>query len=255
MLSIIIMTRNEEKRIGRMLESIRIQNFKDEFEIIVVDAESKDGTREVISRYFNRLPLRIVDGLGKGIGADRNIGGKLSRGELLFFTEGDCFLKRDLLKEIQEAFKDENLMAWSSMAIPNGTSWHIQLTYRIYDVCRYFLTKIPYPFKGYSTSGAILVIRKPIFTQLGGFQEGGMMNDDGVLGRKIRDYCKLNNKQFKFSIDPKTVIYRSMGRFEKGYFSAMQHYVYVLVNFFPFLSPLFKNQMRYEGLVFQHEEN
>jgi len=255
MLSIIIMTRNEEKLIGRMLQSILIQNFKDEYEVIVVDAHSVDRTREIITKYFGLLPIRIVDGLGRGIGADRNLGGSISKGDLLFFTEGDCFLNRGLLEKLSEIFTDNDLVAWSSIALPNHSKWFVQLTYWFYDVCRYFLSKIPYPFKGYSTSGAIIVVRKLIFTKLGGFMEGGDMNDDGELGRKIRDYCEFTRHKFSFNINPKIVVYRSMGRFNRGYFSAMNHYVYVLVNFVPFLERLLKNQMKYEGVVFQDEKN
>lgn len=255
MLSIIIMTKNEEKMIGKMLQSIVIQNYSHEYEILVVDGSSVDRTRNITTSYFNRLPIRIIDGLGKGIGTDRNLGGYSSKGDLLFFTEGDCFLKKGLLNKVVKLFQDPKLVAWSTMAIPNGSSWFVFLTYRIYDVCRYFLSKVPYPLRGYSTSGAIMVIRKPIFLQLGGFKEGGDMNDDGELGRKVCHFCKSKDHTFSFNINPNAIIYRSMGRFDKNYFQAMQHYIYVLVNFFPLLEPLLKNQMRYEGKRFQHEKN
>lgn len=252
MLSIIVMTRNEEARIGRMLRSIVAEEFKDPYEVIIVDANSQDNTRNVASSFSDRLPLRIVLGLGKGIGADRNLGGSISNGDLLFFTEGDCFLKKGLLEKIVELFEDPNLKVWSSIALPNCHSWLINFTYKVYDFMRKVLSHLPYPFKGYSISGASIVIRKPIFLKVGGFQEGGMMNDDGRLGRKIRNYCR-GRRQFLFSLDQGFAVYRSMDRFEKNYFQALNHYVYVWVNFFPFLHPLLKNQMVVEGRRFRTE--
>jgi len=79
LLSIIIMTRNEEKKIGKMLQSIVNQKFHGKYEIIIVDAHSSDNTRKIITSFFNQLPLRIIDGEGKGIGADRNIGGNICK--------------------------------------------------------------------------------------------------------------------------------------------------------------------------------
>lgn len=254
MLSVIIMTRNEEKRIGRMLQSIKDQNFHGEYEIIIVDAHSSDNTRKIISSYFNRLPLRIVDGEGKGIGADRNIGGNCCNGDVLFFTEGDCFLNKGFLFELQRLFRNKNLMSWSTITFPIKSSGLIQFTYKMYDVARYLLTKIPYPFKGYSTSGAILVIRKDVWLKVGGFKEGTNMNDDGFMGRKIRDHYR-GKDQFIFCINPKYPIYRIADRFNNGYFKTLNHYIYVLGNFFPFLLHYLKNQMVYEGQRFTHEKN
>lgn len=252
MLSIIILTRNEEKNIGRMLNSILVQRFKDPYEIVVVDADSEDKTRTIIMNYSNRLPVRIVDGEGKGIGSDRNIGGYVCKGDILFFTEGDCFLKQGFLDQIQQLFKDSNLVAWSTVATPINSSGLIQLTYKVYNVCRYLLTRVPYPLKGYSLSGAILVIRQKPFHDLGGFQDGFDMNDDGYLGRKIRDNYRGKN-QFMFCLDPKYVLYREVERFQQGYFKTLNHYIYVLVNFFPFLVSYLKNQIVYEGKRFKDE--
>lgn len=51
LVSVIIPTLNEEKNIGRCLESIRKQTYpKDKIEIIVVDNDSTDKTREIVRK-------------------------------------------------------------------------------------------------------------------------------------------------------------------------------------------------------------
>jgi glycosyltransferase involved in cell wall biosynthesis len=65
--SVIICTKNAEKLIGRCLRSLDEVQFR---EIILVDASSTDGTQE-IARNFG---CRIVEDLGKGLGAARNLG-------------------------------------------------------------------------------------------------------------------------------------------------------------------------------------
>ena len=50
--SIIVPCRNEEKFIGRCLDSIIAQDYPGEsLEVLVVDGMSEDGTREIVERY------------------------------------------------------------------------------------------------------------------------------------------------------------------------------------------------------------
>lgn len=249
MLSIIIMTRNEAKNIGRMLTSIEQQGFNGDYEVIVVDADSKDRTRDIIMSYSHRLPIHIIDGVGRGIGQDRNVGGQHANGEILVFTEGDCYFKAGLFDHLVILFSDSSLTAWSSCAFPLHSPWYVTLTYKFYDVARYLLTRMRI---GFSTSGAIIVVRKNVFTQIGGFPGGTEMNDDGILGRKVYDVCKRRGR-YVFSIDPQFSIFRAMNRFDKGYFQALDHYLYVITNYFPCFRSLLKNKMVVDGRKFTNE--
>ena len=48
MLSIVIPTSNAEDTIGELLESIRAQDFHDDYEVIIIDNGSKDKTEEIV---------------------------------------------------------------------------------------------------------------------------------------------------------------------------------------------------------------
>jgi len=48
MLSIVIPTSNTEGTIGELLESIRAQDFHEDYEVIIIDNGSKDKTEEII---------------------------------------------------------------------------------------------------------------------------------------------------------------------------------------------------------------
>src|SRR5207248_6212188 len=81
--SIIVPCRNEEKHIGRCLESILANDYpKDRMEILVLDGMSEDGTREIVASYSQAYPIvRLVDNPKKHIPVAMNVGIKAARGE------------------------------------------------------------------------------------------------------------------------------------------------------------------------------
>jgi len=86
----------------------------------------------------------------------------------------------------------------------------------------------PRPNKRFSTSTNFLAVRKACFDKTGGFISD--VNADGIMGRRFSDMGKV-----KFFTSMKVFI--SPRRFLKMGFSRFNfHYLYVLENFFPFLS-------------------
>jgi glycosyltransferase involved in cell wall biosynthesis len=54
--SVVITTKNEEKNIANCLESIKRQTYpQNRIEIIVVDNNSTDGTKEIARKYTKKV--------------------------------------------------------------------------------------------------------------------------------------------------------------------------------------------------------
>lgn len=91
--SIIINTKNEEGDIERLLKSITDQLHKN-YEIILVDNNSTDKTKEITNKYtkniYNKGPERS---------AQRNYGAKKAQGEYLLFLDADMELPTGLIVE------------------------------------------------------------------------------------------------------------------------------------------------------------
>ena len=113
--SVIIPVRNEEKNIGRLLDSLMHQSIsKDNFEVILVDDQSEDNTVAVAKNIFENsgLSWRILS-LGpedRGNAPKKNAVTKAihyARNELIFCTDGDCELPFDLLSEYQKIFTNK----------------------------------------------------------------------------------------------------------------------------------------------------
>jgi len=84
--SIIIPTYNRAEYIGKAIESVLAQTYKD-YEIIIVDDGSIDNTKQVLEPYMNRIRY-ICQGNG-GVSAARNTGIKAAKGKWIAFLDSD----------------------------------------------------------------------------------------------------------------------------------------------------------------------
>ncbi len=98
--TVIVPARNEEQKIERCLRSLTIQDYPD-FEVIVVDGNSEDRTKEIVSEQFPRVslieePPRPEGWVGKPWAC--HVGFKHASGDVLLFTDADTVHQRDSLK-------------------------------------------------------------------------------------------------------------------------------------------------------------
>lgn len=88
--SVVIPVRNRRVLLERLLESLDAQTYRD-FEVVVVDDGSTDGSGEVAAgRTVGERLVRVVDGCGHGAVAARCRGVTDACGEILAFTDSDC---------------------------------------------------------------------------------------------------------------------------------------------------------------------
>lgn len=85
--SVVVVTKNEERHIANCLESLVRQDYpSDKYEVIVVDAGSTDRTQEIAGKYPVKL---IIDDYGT-LGHQRNTAIENSHGKYVVFTDADC---------------------------------------------------------------------------------------------------------------------------------------------------------------------
>jgi glycosyltransferase involved in cell wall biosynthesis len=85
--SVIVPTYNRREYIGKALDSILAQTYKN-FEIIVVDDGSTDGTKDFLERNYRRRITYLYQE-NKGASAARNLGILHSRGKFIAFLDSD----------------------------------------------------------------------------------------------------------------------------------------------------------------------
>lgn len=107
-ISVVIPAYNEEKYIGKCLESLINQEEKPS-EIIVVDNNCTDKTAEIAKKYGARVVKEKKQGMIQARGAGFNA----AKFEIIARTDADTILPQDWISKIKEAFKDPNLGALS----------------------------------------------------------------------------------------------------------------------------------------------
>lgn len=85
MLSVICPIYNEEKYIGKCIESILAQDYpKDDLEVLFVDGMSTDRTRDIVTEYTKKYPfIRLIDNPDRIVPPAMNIGIKASKGSII----------------------------------------------------------------------------------------------------------------------------------------------------------------------------
>ncbi len=108
-LSVITINKNNAKGLEKTIKSVVNQTFND-FEYIVIDGASTDGSIEIIKKYQDKISHWISEP-DKGIYNAMNKGIKLARGEyLLFLNSGDKFYDNNVLENVFKHQFDQDIV-------------------------------------------------------------------------------------------------------------------------------------------------
>lgn len=114
--SVVIITRNEERYIKDLLDSLVTQTILP-FEIIVVDAESDDNTQQIIRRYMKKYDY-VKLYIQKGTRGDgRNYGANKATGDIIAFIDADCIANSFWVQELIEGLKNADVVAGQSVRL------------------------------------------------------------------------------------------------------------------------------------------
>ena len=109
--SIIIPCRNEEKFIGKCLDSIIAQDYpKDRIEVLVIDGRSTDRTREIVKKYAQKYPfIKVLDNPRKITPTALNIGIKKAKGEIIIRMDAHNVYEESYVSKCVKYLKEYNV--------------------------------------------------------------------------------------------------------------------------------------------------
>jgi len=104
--SIVVAVHNMKYTIGKCIEALLYVDYPDK-EIIIVNDGSTDNTEKIVREY----PVKLVTQSNEGASAARNNGLKNAKNEIVAYTDSDCEVSKDWLRNIVKHFKDPEVGA------------------------------------------------------------------------------------------------------------------------------------------------
>jgi glycosyltransferase involved in cell wall biosynthesis len=196
--SVIIPTLNEEKYLPRLLKNLQSQKEKD-FEIIVADANSEDGTREIALKY-NSLSIRVFNNQRKNVAYQRNIGAEKARGTYLVFLDADAGISPTFFSRLHTYIEKKKGLLFLPSVKPYERMGQAEI---IFPLVNFFLEASQNFGSPFSTGGSIIV-EKNFFHLIGGFNEKLFISEDHDLVQNAYSWGVkakfLRNITFRFSL-------------------------------------------------------
>lgn len=218
MISVIVPTFNEEEGVEAFLKSLCDQTLpRDQYEIIVVDGNSKDKTREIAEKYADKVFIQT----SKKVGGARNDGAMASKYDILATTDADCFLPRDWLEKVLADFAkypDASTIYGIVYPLEPGIKHKLSLLgYNIVSRIGYWTGTI------YMTLGCNTAFRKDLFLKAGMYITADA-GDDFEIARRMKKYGRVR-------LDTNLKVGFSMRRYiEFGAMKSIYQWLYIVAH-------------------------
>jgi len=123
MISVLLIAYNDELLIGEAISSILKQTYKN-FELIIIDDCSRDSSYKIAQSFKDKRIRLFHNDTNQGISKNRNKSVSLARYPYLFFTDTDCIVDKDWLKEGLKTLKQKDCMG------VEGFTYYVSIGYK-----------------------------------------------------------------------------------------------------------------------------
>jgi glycosyltransferase involved in cell wall biosynthesis len=187
MISVIIPTYNRARYLKEAIDSVLSQDYfsntsgADSYELIIVDDGSTDGTKTVVDSYMRGI--RYTYKPHKGVSSARNLGIKLSKGDLIAFLDSDDLWKKEKIRlqmQYMKANPEAVVCCTQETWIRNGVFVNPRKKHRKHS--GWIFDKV-LPLCLLSLSSALF--RRSLFDEIGAFDEDLPACEDYDLGIRL----------------------------------------------------------------------
>ena len=207
LVSIIIVNLNGKLQLESCLHSLSKVNYSN-FEIIIIDNNSTDGSIEFIENNYSKIKIKKLD-KNYGFAYPNNIGVKNSQGEYIVFLNNDTIVDPNFISEFIEVLQENPEIAMcQSLLLKNNGTVDSSGDYIDYLGRAYSKHDVPKEIRDIlSPKAASMIIRKKIFLDLGGFDEDYFASfEDVELGWKSWLWG------YQSKIVPSSIVYHDGGK-------------------------------------------
>ena len=98
--SLIIPVYNRPEEISELLQSLTQSDYKDKFEVVIVEDGSTITCQDQIAKYANQLQISYYFKANSGPGDSRNYGMLMAKGNYFIIFDSDCIIPNQYLVEV-----------------------------------------------------------------------------------------------------------------------------------------------------------
>ena len=200
--SVIIRSKNEERLLGRTLESLERQSFQD-FEVVLVDSGSTDTTLD-IAKKFTRVRIVEIPERFFTYGYALNVGVRCAVGQIFVNLSAHCVpINSHYLEYILEHLSDHSVAGVYGRQLPLPEHCHhprVVLTLADYDKC--WGSELKVQTDNYFFSNANAAIRRSLWEDLK-FDETLPYCEDWAWAKEVQRIG------YKIIYDPRAAVYHS----------------------------------------------
>ncbi|UII79260.1 glycosyltransferase family 2 protein [Flagellimonas sp. CMM7] len=105
--SIIVPVYNRPEEIQELLESLVEQDFKEGYEVVIVEDGSAKSSKKVVENFQDRLQISYYFKENTGPGDSRNYGMQSAKGNYYIILDSDCILPAQYLSEVKRELQTD----------------------------------------------------------------------------------------------------------------------------------------------------
>mgnify|MGYP000855943889 FL=1 len=189
-LSIVITCYNEGKSVGKAIDNLANNGYKNLKKIIVVDDCSKDNSYKIIKKYEKKYPglvmaVQTPKNTGCAAGA-KNYGSQFVTTELIGFTDGDSYPEKGAVQSTIGFFDDLKVGAvTSTVLVKNRTNFLLKMQAIEYIVIKFTRKLLEFVGSIYVTPGPLAIYRREYFEKIGKFDEKNLTEDIEITWKML----------------------------------------------------------------------
>jgi glycosyltransferase involved in cell wall biosynthesis len=180
-LTIVIPAKNEARLIPNLLTSLTKQDYSKmpNTKVWVADANSTDGTPQLVMSFRDRLDVGIIRGGLPAVG--RNAGAALADSKYVLFCDADIEMAHpSVIRRAVELAERKQLHCITTNIVCRDGTWFDKVVYAGNDFFQY-LSRLHKPF----ATGMFMLFDRKKFLELGGFNERAQFAEDYLLSQRV----------------------------------------------------------------------
>lgn len=191
-LSVIIPTLNEEEYLPLLLKNLVEQTYSS-FDVIVVDGQSEDNTKQVAQSFSSSLSLSFQTRKKRNISYQRNYGAHVSKADYLIFLDADAHVNENFLERIAEAIEQTPYLIYIPVRVPEKSNYEDAA---MLNTINFLIEVSQYTDKPFTYSSCA-IFERHTFAFLKGYKEDVTFYEDheiiqrarsqGILAKLLKD--------------------------------------------------------------------